>query len=248
MGFDPDQAEPALIERLIKEGTAVGLDAMSEVAADDHHSALRLHDAARQFGFESRPGDGVQSVTELTAVDRSLVPAWKVGVDLAHRLRGQESLGDDPISNVRLAELFGIRKKDLSRKEPTREIAFAFALDAEDSTKGRVVLRSPREQGRRFAIARLLGDRILGDQNELLHPATGTYTYRQKMQRAFAGEFLSPIGSLLCFMNDDFSDEKQQDAAEHFNVSPLTVATLLVNNGHLDREESELQDPEAVAA
>lgn len=247
LGFDPDEAEPALIERLIEKGTAVGLDAMSEVAADDHQGALGLDDAARNFGFDTCPGDGVQSVSKLP-VDRSQVPAWKVGVGVARQLREQENLGDDPIPNARLADLSGVSEQVLTRQDATGNIAFAFTLDAEDSRKGRVVLRSAGEHGRRFAITRLLADRLLDDHNELLHPATGAYTYRQKMQRAFAGEFLCPVDSLLCFLNDDFSDEKQQDAAEHFKVSPLAVQTLLVNNGHLDREESELQDPEVVAA
>ncbi|MDE2846569.1 MAG: hypothetical protein OXO51_07690 [Gemmatimonadota bacterium] len=247
LGFDPDEAEQVLVESLIEKGKAVGLDAMSEVAADDHQGALGLDDAAREFGFDTRPGDGVQSVPELPG-DRSQVPAWKVGVGVARQLRGQENLGDDPISNSRLAELCGVSEKVLSKQDSTENIAFAFALDDEDSRKGRVVLRSSGEQGRRFAIARLLADRLLDDHKELLHPATGAYTYRQKTQRAFAGEFLCPVDSLLCFLNDDFSDEKQQDAAEHFNVSSLAVQTLLVNNGHLDREESELQDPEARAA
>ena len=248
LGFDPDEAEPVLIERLIEQGAAIGLDAMSEVAADDPQSALGLHDMAQKLGFDIRPGDVVQNVSELLPVDRSQVPAWKVGVDLAHQLRLQESLGDEPISNTRLAELSGMRKQDLSSVEPTRNIAFAFALDGENSTKGRVVLRSAGEQGRRFAVARLLADRLLDKHNELLHPATGTYTYRQKLQRAFAGEFLSPVNSLLSFLNDDFTDEKQQDAADYFNVSPLAVQTLLVNNDYLDIEESELQDLEAIAA
>lgn len=248
LGFDPDEADSALIERLIDMGKAVGLDAISEAAADDHKGALGLHDAAQEFGLDMCPGDGVQDVAALSPVNRSQVPAWKVGVELAHQLRWQESLGDEPISNARLAELCGISKQDLSKKKSTRNIAFAFTLDDKDSTKGRIVLRSAGEQGRRFAVARLLADRLLDQHNELLHPATGAYTYRQKTQRAFAGEFLCPVDSLLGFLNDDFSDERQQDAAEHFNVSPLAVQTLLVSNGHLDREESELQDPEAIAA
>ena len=248
LGFDPDEADPALIERLIGKGKSVGLDAMSEVAADDHQGALGLHDAARQFGFDTRPCDGVRGVSELPTVNRSQEPAWKVGVNIARQLRGQENLGDEEITNARLAELCGVSEQVLSRPDSTGNIAFAFALDDENSRTGHVVLRSTWEQGRRFEIARLLADRLLDEQNELLHPATRTYTYRQKLQRAFAGEFLCPVDSLECFLNDDFSDEKQQDAAEYFNVSPLAVQTLLVNNGHLDREESELQDPEAIAA
>lgn len=248
LGFDPDQAEPALIERLIEAGRAVGLDAMSEVAADDYQSALGLRDTARQFGFDLRPDDGVRGVSALPDVNRSQIPAWKVGVGVARQLREQEHLGDEPIPNAKLAGLCGVSEQVLSRPDSTGNISFAFALDDEESRSGHVVLRSAWVQGRRFEISRLLADRLLDDQNELLHPATRTYSYRQKMQRAFAGELLCPVDSLLSFLNDDFSDEKQQDAAEHFNVSPHTVATLLVSNGHLDREESELQDPEAIAA
>lgn len=248
LGFDPDEADPALIERLIEKGTAVGLDAMSEAAADDHKSALGVREAAQEYGFEILLGDGVQSVTTLPPVVRSQAPAWKVGVDMARQLRGQEQLDDERIPNARLAELCGVSKQILSRPKSTGNIAFAFALDDENSRTGRVVLRSAWEQGRRFEIARLLADRLLDNHKDLLHPATRTYTYRQKLQRAFAGEFLCPIESLLCFLKDDLSDEKQQEAAEHFNVSSLAVQTLLVSNGHLDREESELQDPESRAA
>ena len=79
LGFDPDEAEPELIECLIKEGNAVGLDAMSEVAADDHQSALGLYDAAREFGFDTRPSDGVQSVSIEQRVDQSQVPRLACG-------------------------------------------------------------------------------------------------------------------------------------------------------------------------
>ncbi len=248
LGFDPDEADPKLIERLIEDGATVGLDAMSEVAADDRQSALGVRETAREFGFDTRPGDGVQRDSALPTVDRSKVPAWKVGVDVARQLRGQEDLGDEPIPNGRLAELCGIDKQVLSRQETAGNVTLAFALDNENTGKGSVVLRSAWEQGRRFEIARLLADRLMDEKGELLHPATRAYTYRQKMQRAFAGEFLCPVESLLGFLNEDFSDEKQQDAAEYFNVSSHTVATLLVNNDHLDREDSELQDPEARAA
>lgn len=248
LGYNPDEADPALIERLIEESAAVGLDAMSEAAADGHQSTIGVREAARKFGFDTRPGDGVQRDTPLPIFDRSQVPAWQVGVDVARQLRGQEHLGDERIPNARLAELCGISKKDLSSQVSKENIAFAFALDDENARTGRIVLRSSGEMGRRFAVARLLADRILDEKGELLHPATRAYTYRQQLQRAFAGEFLCPVDSLLGFMNDDFSDEKQQDAAEYFNVSPLAIQTLLVNNGKLDREDSELPDPKARAA
>ena len=244
LGYEPDEAGHGLVDRLIEEGKSLGLDAVSEVAADDHQVALKLHDVAQQLGFDTRPGDGVQEIATLQHLDRSQVPAWKMGVEAARELRLQEQLGDGAIPNTKLAELSGTSEQVLSRRDTSGSLA--FALDERDRKTGRIVLRSSWEDRRRFAMARLLGDRLLDDHDGLLHPATGTYTYRQKVQRAFAGEFLCPIQSLLVFLDDDFSDEKQQGAAERFNVSPLTITTLLVNNAYLDREE--LQDPEARAA
>jgi hypothetical protein len=42
-------------------------------------------------------------------------------------------------------------------------------------------------------------------------------------------------------MDDDFSDERLDDAASHFNVSSLVVKTTLVNKGLLGRFEIEDQ-------
>jgi hypothetical protein len=37
-------------------------------------------------------------------------------------------------------------------------------------------------------------------------------------------------------LGGDFSDEKQIEAARHFDVSELAIRTLLVNHGSIDRE------------
>ena len=68
-------------------------------------------------------------------------------------------------------------------------------------------------------------------------PATRTYTYRQKLQRAFAGEFLCPFEALANMLHGDFSVEAMEDAADHFNVSERTIRTHLANHGLIDREE-----------
>ena len=50
-------------------------------------------------------------------------------------------------------------------------------------------------------------------------------------------EFLCPIEALDDWLDGDYSPEGQDDAAGYFNVSPLTVRTLLVNHGRIDRDE-----------
>jgi len=70
---------------------------------------------------------------------------------------------------------------------------FYPSLIDENATKGAVVLRSKYETGRRFNLARLIGDRVAASPAGRLMPATRTFTYRQKLQRAFAGEFLLSV-------------------------------------------------------
>jgi Zn-dependent peptidase ImmA (M78 family) len=72
-----------------------------------------------------------------------------------------------------------------------------------------------------------------------LFPATRAYTYRQKVQRSFAAELLSPFDSVMHMLQGDYSLESQLDVAEHFQVSELTIRTQLVNHKILDREDLE---------
>jgi Zn-dependent peptidase ImmA (M78 family) len=111
---------------------------------------------------------------------------------------------------------------------------FSFVLD-HNALSARVVLRSRWEQGRRFDLARLIGDRLIA-AGGALHPATRAYTYRQQAQRSFAAEFLSPFEAVEDMLDGDYSIDRQQDVANHFNVSPMTIDTLLKNHRLIDRE------------
>ena len=120
-------------------------------------------------------------------------------------------------------------------------VGISFAL-RQAGEADRVLLRSRVPAGRRFELARLLGDRLLGDVAESLHPATRSTTYRQKAQRAFAAELLSPFAQVWGMLDGDFSAESQQEVAEHFKVSELTIRTQLVNHRILDRDELESEE------
>jgi Zn-dependent peptidase ImmA (M78 family) len=67
-------------------------------------------------------------------------------------------------------------------------------------------------------------------------PVTDIATARQKMQRAFAAEFLCPIDTLLEHLGGDYSQDRMEEVAAHFEVSGLAVHTHLVNNGILSRD------------
>lgn len=71
---------------------------------------------------------------------------------------------------------------------------------------------------------------------ERLLPALNIGTHRQKFQRAFAGAFLCPYPALRDFLGTGPSgDDAIEDAADHFNVSPLLIRTVLVNKHELER-------------
>lgn len=237
LGWDANEGDEKLIERLLTDAKDLGEPAVQELAADRSEgsapaTSAEVREIARSAGFESNPRDVVRlQRLDTLPVD---VAAWKRGIAAAAALREQERLGAAPVSNDRLCQLAGVPKSAIRAGEKSAKLS--FALD-EAPTKGSVVLRSKYESGRRFNLARLLGDRIATSTAGRLLPATRTYTFRQKLQRAFAGEFLCPFDALSEMLHGDFSAEAIEDAAVHFNVSDRTVRTLLANHNLIDRDE-----------
>ena len=239
LGKDPDEADPSLLERLVTEAEALGEGAVREMAATSSGggsvlSAADLQTIASRIGFATRPRDAVRLQSGVRLPPIGQVPAWLRGAQAAQFLRDQENLGAAPISNDRLAAMSGVDDAALSESASGSDLS--FAID-DQGDAGHVVLRSKWETGRRFDLARLLGDRIAGSANGPLFPATRTYTYRQKLQRSFSAELLCPFEAVEDMLDGDYSEEKQEDVAGHFKVSPLTVRTLLTNHGRIDRND-----------
>jgi hypothetical protein len=246
LGRDPDQAG-AEIETLLKDVAALGELEINELAADHPQggtllTAKLLREAADSKGFDASPHDVVRlaSTTRLPAVGES--PAWMLGAEAAKAVRGQEGLGSGPIENDVLAKLAGVQCEALNANAPGPLIS--FALDKGNSS--RIVLRSKWGTGRRFDLARLVGDRVASPAGRFF-PATRAHTYRQKVQRSFAAELLSPFESVEEMLHGDFSIESREDVAESFRVSEWTIRTLLVNHHRLEREDLDV-DFDAAAA
>ncbi|MBV8055693.1 MAG: hypothetical protein JOZ29_00505 [Deltaproteobacteria bacterium] len=237
-GCDPGQVAESEIEQLMTDGDSLGELAMNEVAADYPQggkllTAKLLLEAADTNGFEAAPQNVVRLATGTVLPRTGEVPAWLLGAEAARALRNQEKLGTEPIENEVLVELAGVEDEVLTAK--TSGFAISFALDNEVA-KGRVVLRSKWETGRRFDLARLVGDRVIASRTGRLFPATRAHTYRQKMQRSFAAELLSPFETVDAMLAGDYSMENRQDIAEYFHVSEWTIRTLLVSHRRLERE------------
>ncbi len=238
LGRDPDAIEDDAVEQLVADSGSLGEGSIEELAAEHASGGALLTAAALEQltvgATEASPQDAVRLVGGLRLPVEAHMPAWQVGAEAARALRAQERLGAMPIVDAKLAELAGTGARALQRHAD--RVPMSFALDRTPS-HGSIVLRSRWPTGRRFELARLLGDRIVAGDAGRLHAATRASTYRQKMQRAFAAELLSPFEAVEAMLAGDYSAEAQTDVAEHFQVSDRTILTLLVNHRRLDREE-----------
>jgi hypothetical protein len=239
LGRDPDESDPQTISQLIADAERLSVAAIEELAAEHGQTGKiltsdELSEIADHNGFDVSPADTVRLSAAMGLPRVGEVAAWRLGAQAARVLREQERLENEPISDQLLAQMAGAQSVVLDDRRSASGIS--FALD-KDSQSGRVVLRSKWHNGRRFELARLLGDRIAGPRGGRLFPATRAYTYRQKVQRSFAAEFLSPFEAVDERLGDDYSVENQKDVADHFQVSELTIRTLLVNHERLERED-----------
>ena len=246
LGRDPDDVAEDTIRARLDDAATLGEEALGEVAAaaavagegpDRMMSAADFADTAADSGFDADPEDAVTLAAATVAPDAE---AWRAGVRMAQKLREREGLDGQPIPDARLAAFAGTTADAVSQHD-RRSAGLSFVLDGEGGG-ARVALRSKWTTGRRFDLARLVGDRMFGAATgstaELLWPATDAFSYRQKMQRAFAAELLCPFAAVDEMTRSDDSGERQRDVAERFNVSELTVRTQLVNGGRIDRESA----------
>ncbi len=235
LGFDPDEAPEAEIENLMESAGRLGESAMNEVAAERGQSASPLtaerlkQDAKWGFDVGEGPRLAIREGRQLQGAGARIT-----GVAAARELRKQEGLGDDRVSNQRLAALAAVGENSLTSRKVSRSFSFSYAL-MERNERGRLVFRSKWEVGRRFELARILGDHVLETGNDRLFPATRTNTYRQAVQRAFAAELLCPLAVVEGMLDGDYSEERQLDVANHFQVSDWVVRTSLEGHGLIER-------------
>ena len=246
LGLEPDEGDAGQVQQLLSDAASLGRDAVIELSAGHQPgrklpTAAELASLAARLGSATRPADMAQ-ITGLDLGQKAKTPAWQQGYQAARALRAQAGLAQQPLADKRLAELCAVSPTVLKSAEPA---PLAFGLDEAPQASGRIVLRSGYTTGRRFDLARLLGDRITSGLDERLLPATRARTFRQKRQRAFAAELLCPFDALTAVLSGDYSDQACEDAAQHFQVSPQTLRTLLVNHGFLDRDTLD-GDPDAL--
>lgn len=247
LGYDAGEADVGTVSALLEDSKQLSEEGVGELALETPVGATPLNyaDLARIAEANGIPAsrDFISLANKSMQALPSNTAAWKRGVAAAIELRKQERLGELAISDRKLEKMAGIWEGAVRDENHSKEASFLLTSANRDSN---LVLGTRYPTGRRFAVARLIGDRVAsGPAAQNFRPITKSYSYRQQLQRAFAGEFLCPFDALMDQMRGNFDDDAIVDAASNFDVSERTVTTMLVNHGKIDRGTLEFQEANA---
>lgn len=240
MSFDPDDAPEGLVDDLLQEARTLGTSAIEEVAADSKESALSNLQAIVTETKKRVTQVRIQAPDKLRERiwQETGTPGlqWQRAAEAAAIARQEWAVGEGPISNRALSDLFQFPEESIEQQDGDGPLPVAFRGENGSDEIG-VFLKKKHPHARRFALSRLIADHLISEPNERLLPATAAKTERQKYQRAFAQEFLCPFDQLRDFLpSTSLNEEHFEDAAEYFHVSTFVVTSVLVNKGVIDRD------------
>lgn len=239
LGYDPDEAPEQAMQKLRALAEIAGDGAVSEIAPvlpRDHfaQSLAENIDAAKGQGIKGRVSTPIYDAVPRASLS---VAPWERGRQLARKARHAWALSDELVSDEDLSDVLGIPVKTFQTEdEPSRRKPFGLAIRQDDDGL-KILFRRRKRPDVRFEAARYLADHLAAPATDHWLPVTDTKTARQKMQRAFAAEFLCPIDLLNSFLDNDFSDYAIEGAADHFSVTPWMVKSHLANHGILSPDE-----------
>ena len=239
-GFDAGEGPEDILARLEALAPEAGMGAVHELATlcaviAPEQLLEATTNLARKPGLPARPDQVVTGSGLVESVDQNW-PAWVRGKEIALTLRHRLGLDGQPLLDEDLCRLMGVPADRASWPAET-EASMPLGLAVrEDPVQLNLHLRRRSATGQRFELARLLCDHVTADRADRWLPVTDGKTSRQKLQRAFAAEFLCPVESLKVFLGGDFSDDAIEAAAEYFRVGLRAVQSQLVNNRILPRE------------
>ena len=243
LGFDPEEAPSDLIDRLLSISSRAGQQAITEIAAMGSRDKVagdlqRLIHISETSGLQARMSDDIERIRPAYSLDSAgQAPPWKLGRTVASQLRTLGGFGDDPLSDDDLARLFSIDATFLSYDDTPDRPPIGLAVRNGSSAAVNLHFRKRHRSGRRFEAARFIAEEIFAPAEESWLPVSDSKTYRQKVQRSFAAEFLAPISGLQYFLNDDFSPDATDEAAVHFGLSSLAIRSHLANHGFIRPHE-----------
>jgi hypothetical protein len=239
LGYEPDDAPEELIEHLSAVSRDEGAEAAEEIApvcaGDNPGQALqRIFEFAQSSGADGR----IEIPRSLSAALRGATSGseepWMRGRFLATEARRAWGLGESPVPDSKIAELLQVSTNTITGEHSgAARLPMGLAIRRDGTDNLSLLFRKRNRPGVRFEAARFIVGHLLASPRERWLPATDAKTARQKVQRAFAAEFLCPFDALEEFLEGDFSPEAIEEAGARFGVSDLAVKSHLANHGRI---------------
>ena len=223
MGFDPDEAPRDVLAEVTELGQRAGDGGeVAAICAASTPAALRTAVASASLSARlALRGNVAPAGTD--------EPPHQRGYQLARWARAEANLRPGvPVRDADLADLLGMTCETLlSSRDGGLAPATVLVRGPDDA---RVLFRDRRARGRRFDAARLIGD-ALGAPELPWQLTADTKTARQKLQRAFAAEFLAPIATLHERLDAAPTEDEVTEVADWLGVGERLVRSQLVNHG-----------------
>lgn len=239
LGFDPDEAPENIMKFFNNISKKFDYSTIYEIASflnqverTDQYSSLQ-----NIVGLSKKGITGRLHIPSIKMGQDDTCFPWEYGRKLAHAVR--QAIGIAPtkkISTDTLCNFLGIARQDFAKESPNDD----FSLCSRNEDKLLINFRKESsmnyKSGRRFHLARLIGACVYDVQAQWF-PISSSKTWLQKMQRAFAAEFLSPIESVRERLGTNFTDKQISRTAKYFAVSPRTIVHSLANHGDISEKD-----------
>ena len=240
LGYDPDEAPENVIKKIESALKIFNEKSLIEIASacsvNETHTQYADIESAISMARNGIKGKWSSPISEKINIDASM-PPWEAGRLLAKEVRKCIGNIDNKIETKTLCDFLGVTTKSINNKEPLHD-RFNISYFKSDN----LYINLKKENtfyysiGRRFQLARLIGA-IISSISDKIFISSDCKTYNQKLQRAFAAEFLAPINEVKFFIEKELSTKSIRKAAKHFDVSPQTIAHSLVNNGVISKQK-----------
>lgn len=233
LGLEPDELSLDQFDQISDAASEFGTSAMEEFLAADQ--SLTAADAICKVksGFDFNPSS-IRSLAKHSDAPSSTEKPWVAGARIASHVRDMLNNSEAPVSDKELGEVISVSEEVLQQGTEVAEMPMALE---ENEAQSKLILRSRIPTGKRFELARLLGDQVAYSVTGRFSLCSSAQTYRQKFQRAFAAEFLCPFDSMFDHMHRRTDSDSIDEVAAQYGVSPLVVQNHLINRGHIKRND-----------
>ena len=224
-GFDPYEIKAIDQETLFTLESALGdaalVTEMARIAA--HHDLSQATDWIQTAeGMLVQSSESIRRVVDVVgpAVALDSTP-WKEGYRQARTARKALELA--PLDFVHIDQFVGIA----TGPSPSPMNIDALVRTTPD-TASAVVSPAASPRSRRFLAARAVARKLTEEKPGVSFLTSGS-AYTDRIERAFAAEFLAPADGIRELLEDDYGDESVRRVADKLNVS-VTLVTHQIEN------------------